>query len=99
MRAGLPVVASNVGGVAESVQDQESGYLVPQGGVDQLRERVGRLLRDAELRARFGAMGRKRYEQHFTLDEMLRKTLAVYQDVLGVVSSGQPSRVFTGSPA
>jgi glycosyltransferase involved in cell wall biosynthesis len=83
MRAGLPVVASDVGGVAESVQDAETGYLVPQGGVDQLRDRVERLLRDPELRQRFGAAGRRRYEQQFTLDKMVRKTLTVYQDVLG----------------
>lgn len=100
MRAGLPVVASDVGGVAESVQDEATGYLVPQAGVDQLRDRIGRLLRDPELRARFGAAGRRRFEQHFTLDEMVRKTLTVYQDVLGFpVPSGQPSQVFTGSPA
>jgi glycosyltransferase involved in cell wall biosynthesis len=82
------------------VQQEETGYLVPQGNVEQLRERVRRLLGDAELRARFGASGRRRYEQHFTLDEMVRKTLTVYQDVLGLpVPSGQTSRVFTGLPA
>ncbi|HEX6433316.1 MAG TPA: glycosyltransferase, partial [Gemmatimonadales bacterium] len=100
MRAGLPVVASNVGGVAESVQDDATGYLVPQAGVDQLRDRIGRLLRDPELRARLGTAGRRRFEQHFTLDEMVRKTLTVYQDVLGFpMPSGQSSQVFTGSPA
>lgn len=100
MRAGLPVVASNVGGVAESVQDEETGYLVPQGGVDQLRDRVGRLLRDPGLRERFGATGRRRYEQQFTLDEMVRKTLTVYQDVLGFpMPSGQAAQVFSGLPA
>jgi glycosyltransferase involved in cell wall biosynthesis len=100
MRAGLPVVASNVGGVAESVQDNETGYLVAQGGVDELRDRVGRLLRDANLRGRFGAAGRRRYEQQFTLDQMVWKTLTVYQDVLGFsMPGGQAAQVFTGLPA
>jgi glycosyltransferase involved in cell wall biosynthesis len=100
MRAGLPVIASEVGGVAESVQDGETGFLVPQGGVDQLRDRLGRLLRDPELRVRLGASGRRCYEQHFTLDEMVRKTLTVYQDVLGIpVPTGSPSQVYTGLPA
>ncbi|HYF38103.1 MAG TPA: glycosyltransferase, partial [Gemmatimonadales bacterium] len=100
MRAGLPVVASNVGGVAESVHDAETGFLIPQAGVDELSDRIGRLLRDPGLRARFGAAGRKRYEQHFTLDEMVRKTMSVYQDVLGFpVPTGQPSRVFSRLPA
>jgi hypothetical protein len=46
-------------------------------------------------------MGRRRYEQHFTLDEMVRKTVVVYRDVLGYppVPSEQPSQVFTGLPA
>lgn len=100
MRAGLPVIASAVGGVAESVEDGETGFLVPQGGIEQLRDRLGRLLGDPELRVRLGASGRRRYEQQFTLDEMVRKTLTVYQDVLGFpVPTGSPSRIFTGLPA
>ena len=82
MRAGLPVVASAVGGIGESVSDGESGYVVPRGDVDLVRERVGTLLRDPSLRARMGAAGRARYEQDFTLDHSVRKTLAVYADVL-----------------
>jgi glycosyltransferase involved in cell wall biosynthesis len=82
MRAGLPVVATSVGGVSESVQDQETGYLVPQGDVGLLRNRISRLLTEPDLRSRMGAHGRQRYEQHFTLDQMVKKTVAVYQEVL-----------------
>jgi glycosyltransferase involved in cell wall biosynthesis len=83
MRAGLPVVASSVGGIDESVRDGETGYLVPRGGVEVLRDRIGRLLTDPALRVRLGANGRTRFEQHFTLGHTVNKTLAVYQDVLG----------------
>jgi len=83
MRAGLPVVASSVGGIGESVRDGETGYLVPRGGVEELADRIGRLLTDAALRLRLGASGRARYEQHFTLEHAVAKTLAVYLDVLG----------------
>lgn len=83
MRAGLPVVASAVGGIAESVREGETGYLVPRGDVELLRERIGRLLTSPELRARLGADGRARFERHFTLEHSVTKTLAVYHDVLG----------------
>lgn len=88
MRAGLPVVASSVGGVGESVQDQDTGYLVPRGDVEALRDRIERLLTSAELRVRMGASGRARYEQDFTLSHGVARTLAVYRDVLG---EGSPS--------
>jgi glycosyltransferase involved in cell wall biosynthesis len=82
MRAGLPVVASNVAGIAESVRDDESGFLVPQGDVEVLRDRIRRLLVDASLRVRLGRAGRARFEECFTLPTFVRKTLAVYEDVL-----------------
>lgn len=82
MRAGLPVVASSVGGVGESVRDGETGFLVPRGGVDLLRDRIGRLLTDSALRARLGSSGRTRYEQQFTLEHTVTRTLAVYQEVM-----------------
>jgi glycosyltransferase involved in cell wall biosynthesis len=84
MRAGLPVVASAVGGVEESVRDGETGYLVPRGDVTVLRERIGRLLASAELRNRLGANARTRYEQQFTLAHCVAGTLAVYRDVVAV---------------
>jgi glycosyltransferase involved in cell wall biosynthesis len=82
MRAGLPVVASAVGGVAESVQDGESGFTVARGDVPGLRQRLQVLLEDADLRARMGRSGRQRYEDHFTLRRTLEQTLAVYQGIL-----------------
>jgi len=81
MRAGLPVVASDVGGISESVRDGETGYVVPRGGVEPLRERIGRLLLDPGLRACLGGRGRALYEREFTLDRMVARTLAVYEEV------------------
>ncbi len=82
MRAALPVVASAVGGIGESVRDQETGFLVPTGQVERLRERIRLLLADPGLRVRLGARGRAVYEEHFALDRTVSKTLAVYRDVL-----------------
>ena len=54
MRAGLPVVASDVGGVAELVEDGSTGSLVPRGDVEALAGRLGELLDSAELRLLLG---------------------------------------------
>ncbi len=59
MAAGLPVVATQVGGVAELVETGVTGTLVRPGDVDQLAEAVGRLLADGDRRARLGAAGRR----------------------------------------
>ncbi len=83
MRAGLPVVASAVAGTGESVRDDQTGYLAPRGNVDVLRDRIAQLLADPQLRARLGANGRRLYERHFTLDAMVKSTLAVYHEVVG----------------
>ena len=95
MRAGLPVVASAVGGIDEAVKEAETGYLVPRGGVGQLRERIATLLGDVALRRRLGASGRARFEQHFTLEHAVSKTVAVYRDVL-TAKPGAPRPAHAG---
>jgi glycosyltransferase involved in cell wall biosynthesis len=82
MRAGLPVVASSVGGISESVREEESGFLVPRGDVESLRDRIERLLTSPELRVRMGRAGRARYEEEFTLGHSVARTLAVYREAL-----------------
>jgi glycosyltransferase involved in cell wall biosynthesis/uncharacterized membrane protein len=65
MAAGLPVVATNVGGVSELVVDGETGFLVPPADPRALAEALERLLRDPELRHRFGAAARRRAKRRF----------------------------------
>ncbi|MEM1268603.1 MAG: glycosyltransferase family 4 protein [Bacteroidota bacterium] len=79
MRAGLPVVASDVGGIGEAVVEGETGFLVPAGDVDLLRKRLEQLAADPALRKRMGEAGRARFEQLFTLDAMIERTLDVYE--------------------
>jgi glycosyltransferase involved in cell wall biosynthesis len=82
MRAGLPVVASGVGGVAESVEDGATGFVIAQGDVAGLQTRLSQLLADPELRLRMGRNGRQRYERNFTLEHTVEKTLAVYHQIV-----------------
>ena len=82
MRAGLPVVAFDVGGVSEAVVDGETGFLVPRGNVEALRDRILRLIESPGLRLSMGQAGRTRYERHFTVERMLQQTRDLYHEVL-----------------
>ena len=83
MAAGLPVVATDVGGVREAVLDGETGYIVPQGDEDALADRIDCLLADSTLRKQMGRAGRDRVGHHFSFDRMIRKTFDVYNQVAG----------------
>jgi glycosyltransferase involved in cell wall biosynthesis len=82
MRAGLPVVASNVGGVSEAVADGETGFLVERGDTEGFRDRLASLVADPRLRHRMGQQARRHYEERFMLGRMLDQTYAVYQAVV-----------------
>jgi glycosyltransferase involved in cell wall biosynthesis len=82
MRAGLPVIASHVGGVGEAVKNGITGFLVPRADTEALVLRLGQLLSSPELRSRLGTTGRARYEERYTFERSFRRTLAVYQEVL-----------------
>ena len=82
MRAGLPVVASDVGGVSESVTDDVTGFLVPKGEKAILANRLRRLLADTALREKMGRAGRVIYMREFEFEVMYQRTHQVYQDVL-----------------
>ena len=78
MRAGLPVVASSVGGVPELV-NSDTGILVPPEDPTALADALKRLLVSPDLLAEMGAEGRKRYEKDFRANSMIEKTIDVYR--------------------
>ena len=82
MAAGLPVVAYDVGGVAEAVLDGETGMLVAHGDVDALAAAVARLLDDPDLARRLGARGREVAAGRYDVSAVARRILGVYGDVL-----------------
>jgi len=91
MRAGLPVVASDVGGVGEAVGTNQTGFLVPLGDHGQLAEPLTALCANPDLRARLGRQGRRVYEARFQLDRMVAETAALYDDVLRERTALPPS--------
>lgn len=79
MRAALPVIASDVGGVREAVIHGTTGFLVSRGATGPFRERLEQLLADAELRRLMGQAGRREFISRFTTPRMLEKTLDTYR--------------------
>jgi len=82
MRAGLPVIATDVGGVREAVVDGQTGYLYPRGDITTLSKHIKRLILDEQLQMNMGNQGRMRYEKNFKLENMVKRTLSVYQVAL-----------------
>jgi glycosyltransferase involved in cell wall biosynthesis len=82
LRGGLPVVATDVGGVREAVIDGDTGFLIPEDDDTLLADRLRRLLEDPALRATMGRAARNHYEAHFTFDRLVRESLALYESVL-----------------
>jgi len=89
MRAGLPVIVSDVGGAAEAVIIGETGFIVPPADRDALVVALRTLANDPDMRVRMGQAGRQRYEKDFTFDRMYAETTALYDDVLVRFRSGQ----------
>jgi glycosyltransferase involved in cell wall biosynthesis len=82
MAAGLPVVATAVGGVEEVVEHGRHGLIVPPGSPDELREAIMELAADEALRARLGAAARNRALGDFSMSRMVDRYEALYRDLL-----------------
>lgn len=68
MASALPVIASQVAGIGELVEDGVSGYTIPAGDLDTLIDRMTVLLEDAKKRAEMGENGRAKVEREFNLE-------------------------------
>ncbi|WP_179194303.1 glycosyltransferase family 4 protein [Bacillus thuringiensis] len=82
MRSGLPVIASNVGGVGELILDGKTGFLIEKGDKKGLMEKIKLLIENTELREEMGLSGRKRYIDNFTFEKTAHETLAFYQMII-----------------
>jgi glycosyltransferase involved in cell wall biosynthesis len=85
MASGVPVVASAVGGIPETVRDGVDGLLVPPSNPVALASAVVRLARDPLVRARLGRAGRRRVEDHFGLDASVSQIASIYERALSLV--------------
>jgi glycosyltransferase involved in cell wall biosynthesis len=77
MAHGIPVIASNAGGLPEVVVDGETGLLVPPGDEAALEAALRRLLDDPAERIRMGENGRRRAATYFTRESQLGRLVAI----------------------
>lgn len=79
MAAGLPVVATNVGGAAEAIIENETGFLIESDDDAAMANRLIELLENEAKIAGFGEKGRQTVKEKFSLETQLEKTLELYE--------------------
>ena len=82
MAAGLPIVATGVGGADEMVVDGETGILVPPAEPGNLADALDRLLQGESLRHAMGRAGEKRAQGEFSLERMIATYQSFYCDIM-----------------
>jgi glycosyltransferase involved in cell wall biosynthesis len=82
MAAGLPVVATDVGGVREAIVDGETGYVVASGDDERMAQRIIQVLADDENARAMGARGKAIVAEKFSSEHHLRNTLELYDELL-----------------
>lgn len=80
MASGLPVIASDVGGLREAVQHDRSGIIVPPAHPQAIASALGRLAESASFRSQIGAAARERIVENYSMGKMTAQTLALYRE-------------------
>jgi len=83
MALGVPVVASNVGGLPEIIEPERTGLLVPPSAAGAIGMAVGRLLANRNLARRLAEAARQEVEARFTADEHARSIARIYNSLMG----------------
>jgi len=82
MAAGVPIVATDVGGNAEILDKGSCGILVPSNNENELAEAIILMLCDRETGMTYSAKARSRYEQEYTIDKMVTRHIDLYERYL-----------------
>jgi glycosyltransferase involved in cell wall biosynthesis len=91
MVSGMPVIATNVGGIPSMVTDGETGLLVPPRNSQALAEKIVWLLTHPEERRRLGENARRVARDRHAPEKVATETLKAYREILN--SSGSPARI------
>lgn len=80
----IPVVATNVGGISEIIEDMKTGILVDKNNEEKMSDDFSNallsLLKDSELRGKMGYDLKNKVEKEFSFGEMIKKTVEIYKD-------------------
>ena len=87
MAAGLPVVGVAAGGVGEIVRHEETGLLAAPGAADEMARYITTLVRDPDLRNRYGAAGCRRAHECYSLQACAEGVIRAYRAALAVSAS------------
>lgn len=82
LAAGLPVVATRVGGIPEIIEDGESGVLVPPHDPDSLASALLRVLNSPDLAQQLSCAGRNKVQMVFSFERLLKETQNLYEEGL-----------------
>lgn len=82
MAAGIPVIATAVGGVSDVVREDETGLMVPPADPEALAGAIVKLARSPDLASGLAAQAARRVREHFTSDRMVESYARLYRDLL-----------------
>jgi glycosyltransferase involved in cell wall biosynthesis len=80
MRSGLAIVATNVGGTEEAIQNSVSGVIIHPGSSESLVNALTRILLSPEMLSRLGNAARESYLEKFQFDEFERRTRKLFKN-------------------
>jgi glycosyltransferase involved in cell wall biosynthesis len=98
LAAGVPVVATDVGGVRDVVPDEEGGFLVPAGTPNAVADRLEVLARDSRLRERFGAAGSAFVRERYSIPRLVDDMDGLYRDLLARADVAEQPRISLTPP-
>jgi glycosyltransferase involved in cell wall biosynthesis len=84
MAAGMPVISTDQGAIAEYVIDGDNGFIVKKQSPEMIAEKVLVLAGDPERRAAMGRRSRELYEENLTENSLVERLSGVFCSVLGV---------------
>lgn len=84
--AGVPVIATSVGGIVEIIEDRKTGILVPPASPDAISDAILELLRERTLASSMAVAARKKVEELYTLDTMADATYQIYKEAQEISS-------------
>lgn len=80
---GLPVIASNTGGITEIIESGSNGLLFTPGNVEELSKHISTLMYNEELRDRLAKNGMESVSKKFSSEQMVKSTSLLYQNIIG----------------